>query len=1124
MQRVRTAARVAARAEAAAAAAAKVARATEAAARERARERMVHVSATRAMRAAASAARAAVRAEAARESVRRATMMHGAAPALALAAVCHVGPCIVWHLFDSTHLFSQAIVQIPLLKPLRIKWGHPKAKRLTLKLRGGGDTSPTGNSANLSISCISPRRRAGTMQTPSRPPDEGYMYLRGTDRRASLNVQPSYSPAILPATSAAGPACAPNAASSSSSAAEDAGTAHGNGLSMLVTAYNSSDSNSTEAEEEELQPPPPPPPPPAPPAPPPYQHPRADSTNPLWSDEVEDLDDGSPVYYNPTRTPDSVENPGSAENPLMLLDEEEDSMECALVEDESNDSADSDYDEEEGDEEDDVDEEDDSDDSDVDEDGTGARQRRKRKERNQRKYQKAKAAKRELRAESYAAKRGHIPPTQAEVADTFFETGPNATRMASKATAILTIRACAERDGKRVHSTVSDIRWFDKATALRLTSAPTDVRHPDAGTYRVQGANKANVVSFLCKVPSCLYHEEFRYRKQEKSWLCVACDPHTCTPTNLQRLQRQAYHAYEAPHLAPVLAQMASVQSSKVKVALLRQTLRPYLAQAPDDAFCRKVFKLACAQVKQPNSIGHVSACLEELKDVCGYETKLLTQGPQEQAQLLEAKARSEHARINKGRSSSQREAFEIPEELQDSISQLKAMPEGRRFYYAALLTFPWSGHFLRSFLPADGGKPYVVVSGADAGHCHGPGGGTIYLLMACDANRQTIALAWAQFADNESDGTWDKFLSFVAHTLPELDVEHLVIYRDGRDSITKALNTHLRKPRRFLCVRHGSEAANHAVPSSVKAYVQLANTRTVQHLAAKKQQCQPALLAYVNNSRIPESQRFLATFRASGGRTQATLSNTSDAHQLATVEPRHTTSFVESNMASASADGSRGMAPLEAILQTVETQTRRMMEHKAKADACTAPVPPQVAKMLTNMRTKAHQVGRTRVEQLQPGVARVYPDLTTGNAHYICNLQTRTCACGLTDLTDGFPCQCLVTSALAAGVVVESLVPPADCTPQWQRQYAFNFTHCLCSSASVFERAGDDLHMPVALPRPAGRPRTSRVHGSLERAAGRRPAGAELPSARRQYICKKCGQPKRGHTCTGVRTSGSQG
>ena len=47
---------------------------------------------------------------------------------------------------------------------------------------------------------------------------------------------------------------------------------------------------------------------------------------------------------------------------------------------------------------------------------------------------------------------------------------------------------------------------------------------------------------------------------------------------------------------------------------------------------------------------------------------------------------------------------------------------------------------------------------------------------MACDANRQTIALAWAQFADNESDGTWDKFLSFVAHTLPELDVEHLVI------------------------------------------------------------------------------------------------------------------------------------------------------------------------------------------------------------------------------------------------------------------------------------------------------------------------------------------------------------
>ena len=65
-----------------------------------------------------------------------------------------------------------------------------------------------------------------------------------------------------------------------------------------------------------------------------------------------------------------------------------------------------------------------------------------------------------------------------------------------------------------------------------------------------------------------------------------------------------------------------------------------------------------------------------------GYVTELQTQGPQEQAQLLEAKAISEHERINKGRSLSQRMAFAMPEELQDSIAQLEAMPEGRRFYY----------------------------------------------------------------------------------------------------------------------------------------------------------------------------------------------------------------------------------------------------------------------------------------------------------------------------------------------------------------------------------------------------------------------------------------------------------
>ena len=89
-----------------------------------------------------------------------------------------------------------------------------------------------------------------------------------------------------------------------------------------------------------------------------------------------------------------------------------------------------------------------------------------------------------------------------------------------------------------------------------------------------------------------------------------------------------------------------------------------------------------------------------------------------------------------------------------------------------------------------------------------------------------------------------------------------------------------------------------------------------------------------------------------------------------------------------------------------------------------------------------------------------------------------------------------------------------ADTTHYWKLQYDFDFTHCVLSEANVYHGRTDNLLMPLALPKPAGRPRTSRKRSAMERAAGRRPPGAE-GKARMQYICKKCGQPKRGHTCT---------
>ena len=50
------------------------------------------------------------------------------------------------------------------------------------------------------------------------------------------------------------------------------------------------------------------------------------------------------------------------------------------------------------------------------------------------------------------------------------------------------------------------------------------------------------------------------------------------------------------------------------------------------------------------------------------------------------------------------------------------------------------------------GEHKFFLVTGVDAAHINGPGGGVYCLLVMVDANRNTVALAWAHYADNEND------------------------------------------------------------------------------------------------------------------------------------------------------------------------------------------------------------------------------------------------------------------------------------------------------------------------------------------------------------------------------------
>ena len=241
-----------------------------------------------------------------------------------------------------------------------------------------------------------------------------------------------------------------------------------------------------------------------------------------------------------------------------------------------------------------------------------------------------------------------------------------------------------------------------------------------------------------------------------------------------------------------------------------------------------------------------------------------------------------------------------------------------------------------------------------------------------------------------------------------------------------------------------------------------------------------------------------------------------------ATLEPRHTSAFVESNNGAALRDGSRSMDPVSMTLQVATTWTKRLMNHKSEADSCQDPVPPQVNKLLADLRQRAEDgvANQTSKVDLLPAMTicgHVRPRTDLGNITYLCNLTTKTCACGFYQLTR-FPCIEFAMLMKAHGRLSDWLLPlvgEQDRTPYWQKQYNFDFASRMVSPADVWFGGTSPLQMPGALPRKAGRPRTARIQSPIEKRQRLRADGADK-GPRKVYRCKKCGQPKKNHVCSG--------
>lgn len=620
--------------------------------------------------------------------------------------------------------------------------------------------------------------------------------------------------------------------------------------------------------------------------------------------------------------------------------------------------------------------------------------------------------------------------------------------------------------------------------------------------------------------------------------------------------------AYSVSELAPIFTEKLVAQPNLSAAAILGELYPKYLQHQPTVKFANKVKSAAKkANAKQEahgrDKIEYLQSFLVQLNQV-GFTTTAVACHLKRMEEIVNQTARAEHAEKQKieielgQRDPNDREAFpglprhilrKLDELRKEDEERLESGDDGLQFYQGQIIIFPWARHVLQT-AEREGLKVYA---GTDCGHCWGPGGGTMYHLVVCDANRGTIPLAWAHFAMNEGSVPWLVFMQYVAENLPLLlhMGSDVLCFRDGAAAISNAMTTHLPSMRSFYCTDHASKAAAEAVagPEIMSAYNRIAMALTSGRKGYAMQQAPTTLTTFLSDAtknKFADSERFLADLQAAGGQSQATL-NTRNKSKEQYVTARTTSQMVEVNMWSSKANDARGMEPVGMGITVVEAAVKHMMDFKAAADSCLSMTPPQVTQMLEIFLETA-KGPHSKVEFRGPDrtTARVQTHTNRAStAYHQVNLNARTCTCGFTALTD-FPCECLVCASKAAGRAraATALLKQQDTTPFWQAQYAFDFAACALPTEEVWNGKTSDMRMPLLLPRSAGRPRVARHtswtdgFGSASVGASRRPkahaprpqkkkkkiAGKTVGAAKaisKTYVCGRCGQPKKGHVCT---------
>lgn len=235
------------------------------------------------------------------------------------------------------------------------------------------------------------------------------------------------------------------------------------------------------------------------------------------------------------------------------------------------------------------------------------------------------------------------------------------------------------------------------------------------------------------------------------------------------------------------------------------------------------------------------------------------------------------------------------------------------------------------------------------------------------------------------------------------------------------------------------------------------------------------------------------------------------------------TSQGAESQMRASIRNSIRSAEPQQMLLTVLTVQRRRFYERKARAIACSSPVPPNVETHIAQLVCKAQRYIPSVVfipgtDYMEATVVSYRDATQTRRVIFTAEEYIPPACCAYSRCGDGFPCLhgvAVICKKHGANSIYK-YVARRHLSSSWKAQYE-NVDFRLPSQLEIDQvmdearkkvARGEALQVPVALPPPRGRPpknASKRLKAWYERGSSH--------SKRRKYACGLCGKP--GHRMT---------